>query len=73
MSACVTACQAGISQPHSCSCPSQGRKAKDVKDGLAARGIMVRHYAKKELCGYVRISVGRPEHTDALMKVLQEL
>ncbi len=49
----------------------QGRDAKALKDGLANRGIMVRHYAKKELSGYIRISVGKPEHTDALMEVLR--
>ncbi len=30
----------------------------------------VRHYAKKELSGYIRVSVGRPEHTDALIAAL---
>ena len=50
-----------------------GRDAKALKDGLANRGIMVRHYAKKELSGYIRISVGKPEHTDALMEVLKSL
>lgn len=34
------------------------------------QGIMVRHYAKKELSGFIRISVGKPEHTDALMEAL---
>ena len=34
---------------------------------------MVRHYAKKELSGYIRISVGKPEQTDALMMVLKSL
>jgi histidinol-phosphate aminotransferase len=34
---------------------------------------MVRHYAKKELSGFVRVSVGRPEQTDALMAALNEI
>ena len=34
-------------------------------------GIMIRHYAKPELSCYIRISVGRPEHTDALLAALQ--
>jgi histidinol-phosphate aminotransferase len=51
-----------------------GQDAKAVKDVLAIEhGIMVRHYAKKELSGYIRISVGRPEHTDALIAALQRL
>jgi histidinol-phosphate aminotransferase len=52
---------------------TQGRDAKALKDGLAQQGIMVRHYAKKELSGFIRISVGKPEHTDALMEVLRRL
>jgi len=50
-----------------------GRDAKEVKDALMAEGIMVRHYAKKELSGYIRVSVGKPEHTDALQRALQKL
>ena len=50
-----------------------GRDAKEVKDALMAEGIMVRHYAKKELSGYIRVSVGKPEHTDALQRALQRI
>lgn len=50
---------------------TQGRDAKALRDALANQGIMVRHYAKKELSGYIRISVGKPEHTDALLEVLK--
>lgn len=48
--------------------------AKAVKDALAMEhGIMVRHYAKKELSGYIRISVGRPEDSRKLLRALQGL
>lgn len=51
-----------------------GRDAGNVRDRLAKEhGIMVRHYAKKELSGYIRISVGKPEHTERLMRALAEL
>ena len=51
-----------------------GQDAKRVKDALAAEhGIMVRHYAKAELAGFIRISVGLPEHTDAVVAALQSL
>lgn len=50
-----------------------GRDAKALKDSLAQMGIMVRHYAKKELSGYIRISVGKPEQTDAVMAGLRQL
>lgn len=52
----------------------QGYDAKAVKDRLAlGSGIMVRHYAKAALSGYIRISVGRPEHTDALVAALARI
>lgn len=51
-----------------------GRDAGDVRDRLAKEhGIMVRHYAKKELSGFIRISVGKPEHTDRLIEALRSL
>lgn len=53
---------------------TNGRDAKAVKDALATQhGIMVRHYAKKELSGFIRVSVGRPEHTDKLIEALKQL
>lgn len=36
-------------------------------------GIMIRHYDNKELKGFVRVSVGKPVHTDALMRCLRKL
>ncbi len=49
-----------------------GQDAKAVKDTLATEhAIMVRHYAKKELSGYIRISVGRPEDTQKLLAALR--
>ena len=47
--------------------------AGKVQADLAKEGIMVRFYDKELLRGYVRISVGKPEHTDALMAALQKL
>jgi histidinol-phosphate aminotransferase len=53
---------------------TDGRDARGLRDALAERyGIMVRHYATAELSGYVRVSVGKPEHTDALLAALAEL
>ncbi|CAI5470934.1 unnamed protein product [Closterium sp. Yama58-4] len=40
--------------------------AKQLKEELAGRGIMARHYSQPNLCSYIRISVSKPEHTDAL-------
>ncbi|KDP47105.1 hypothetical protein JCGZ_03913 [Jatropha curcas] len=50
-----------------------GRDAKKLKDDLANMGVMVRHYNNKELKGYIRISVGKPEQTDALMLSLKSI
>ncbi|KAK9804177.1 hypothetical protein WJX73_009301 [Symbiochloris irregularis] len=51
-----------------------GRDGKQIKDRLAYdHGVMVRHYANKLLSGFIRISVGKPEHTDAVLSALQSL
>lgn len=47
--------------------------AKKLKEDLAKMGVMIRHYSNKELAGYVRVSVGKPEHTDVLMECLKHL
>ncbi|KAG8059672.1 hypothetical protein GUJ93_ZPchr0002g25780 [Zizania palustris] len=52
---------------------TSGKDAKKIKEELSKMGVMIRHYDKKELKGYIRISVGKPEHTDALMKGLRAL
>ncbi|KAA8530032.1 hypothetical protein F0562_034566 [Nyssa sinensis] len=49
---------------------TSGMDAKKLKEDLAKMGVMIRHYNNKELKGYVRVSVGKPEHTDALMSSL---
>lgn len=50
-----------------------GKDAKKLKEDLANMGVIIRHYNNIELRGYVRISVGMPEHTDSLMKCLKLL
>ncbi|KAM0989945.1 hypothetical protein ACFX14_008669 [Malus domestica] len=52
---------------------TSGMDAKKLKEDLAKMGVMIRHYNNKELKGYVRVSVGKPEHTDALMDCLRRL
>ncbi|XVF30365.1 hypothetical protein REPUB_Repub16aG0051100 [Reevesia pubescens] len=44
--------------------------AKKLKDDLSKMGVMVRHYNNKELKGYICMTAGKPEHTNALMKCL---
>lgn len=50
---------------------TSGMDAKKLKEDLAKMGVMIRHYNNKELKGYVRVSVGKPEQTDALMECLE--
>jgi histidinol-phosphate aminotransferase len=50
-----------------------GRQARAVKEGLARQGVLVRFFDRDGLRDCIRISVGRPEHTDALMAALRAL
>ncbi|KAJ0838611.1 putative histidinol-phosphate transaminase [Helianthus annuus] len=52
---------------------TDGKDAKKLKEDLAKMGVMIRHYSNKELKGYVRVSVGKPEQTDALMDCIARL
>ena len=54
-------------------CKVPGRAARDLKLALERSGVLVRHYDKSGLEGCIRISVGRPEHTDALIGALRGL
>ena len=53
-------------------CRVEGLEARSVRDRLAERGIFVRYFDTPLLRGYLRISVGLPEHTDALLRALEE-
>jgi len=48
-------------------------KASDLQQKLQDEGILVRYFDQPLLQNSIRISVGKPEHTDILMKVLHEL
>ena len=54
-------------------CRVVGRDAHDLKLALERIGTLVRHYDKPGLAGCIRISVGLPEHTDALIGALRDL
>ena len=62
--------------------PSQGnyilcrvisRATAELKRNLDARGILIRNYGKAGLENLIRISIGKPEHTDTLIVALEEL
>jgi histidinol-phosphate aminotransferase len=44
-----------------------------IQAALAKEGVMVRHYEKADLRNYIRISVGKPEQTDAVLAALTNL
>jgi len=55
-------------------CKVTGRDAAELKSRLAQEhGIFIRYFNKPRLQDHIRISVGRPEDTDALVKALQPL
>jgi histidinol-phosphate aminotransferase len=54
-------------------CQVVGPVASQVKAELARSGILVRYFNKPGLDDHIRISVGRPEHSDALLNKLQSM
>ena len=54
-------------------CRVIGCDAAALKQALAKAGILVRYFNKPGLQDCIRISVGKPEHTDALLSVLKKL
>jgi histidinol-phosphate aminotransferase len=50
-----------------------GRDARQLKLSLERKGILIRYFDKPGLRDCIRISVGRPEHTDALLTALRRL
>ncbi len=48
-------------------------KAAQIQQALEKRGILIRYFDLPLLQNSLRISVGRPDHTDALLKALKEV
>jgi histidinol-phosphate aminotransferase len=48
-------------------------KAAQIQKALEERGILIRYFDIPRLQNSLRISVGKPEHTDALLKALKEV
>jgi len=48
-------------------------KASELHQKLQRKGILVRYFDQPPLQNSIRISVGKPEHTDVLVKTLREL
>lgn len=54
-------------------CRVVGRTGKEVRDALAARGILIRAFGSPRLRDYVRIAIGRPEENEAVLRALCDL
>ncbi|UCC17050.1 MAG: aminotransferase class I/II-fold pyridoxal phosphate-dependent enzyme, partial [Dehalococcoidales bacterium] len=54
-------------------CRVERGNALQLRQKLQEKGILIRYYDDTLLRDYVRISVGKPEHTDALMNVLRQI
>ena len=54
-------------------CSVLSGKAKQVHQQLQKEGIFIRYFDTPELKGCLRISVGKPEHTDRLIAVLKKI
>ncbi|GAB4543073.1 MAG: histidinol-phosphate transaminase [Anaerolineales bacterium] len=52
-------------------CKVMNRDAAALKENLARHGIFIRYFNKPGLRDHVRISVGRPQDTDALLAALK--
>jgi histidinol-phosphate aminotransferase len=46
--------------------------AAEVKDNLGRQGILIRYFDKPGLSDHIRVSIGKPEHSDRLISSLRE-
>ena len=54
-------------------CEVRGRRARDIRDRLRERGILVRYFDAPGVRNCLRISVGKPEHTERLLEALAQI
>jgi len=54
-------------------CAVLNGKASELWQKLQNKGILVRYFDTPLLRDYIRISVGKPEHTDAVIRALKEV
>lgn len=53
-------------------CAVRDGRAKELHQKLQNKGILIRYTDSPLLRNFIRISVGKPEHTDALSEILRE-
>jgi histidinol-phosphate aminotransferase len=52
--------------------PGDGPRGLRLKNALERHGVLVRYFDKDGLRDCIRVSVGKPEHTEALVKAISE-
>jgi histidinol-phosphate aminotransferase len=48
-------------------------RAHELRERMQDKGILVRFWDRPLMRDFIRISVGKPEHTDAVIKVLKAM
>jgi len=54
-------------------CKVLDRPAKQLQQDLIRQGIFLRYYSSGRLKNYIRISIGKPEDTDILISMLEQM
>lgn len=54
-------------------CGVSGNNARHIHLALRSKGILIRYFETPLLSNYIRISVGKPEHNEALVAALREI
>jgi histidinol-phosphate aminotransferase len=54
-------------------CDVSGIEARTVRDELRRQGILIRYFDSPMLRNCIRVSVGKPEHTDRLIEALDQI
>ena len=54
-------------------CEVRGLSAREVRDRLREKGILVRYFDAPGVGNCLRVSVGKPDHTDRLLEALAEI
>lgn len=62
-----------LSQSNFILCKVESGSAKGLKDSLAKEGVLVRYYNTALLKDFIRVSVGRPQDSDSLLSVLNQM
>lgn len=69
----VTCLKPFPSQANFILCRVMGRSARELKEALAQEGVLVRYYDNPLMKDFIRVTVGRPQDSDALLRALEKI